>query len=310
MPFREDVLLEGALDLHAHGHPEFTLGMPPRVTNREWASLAVEARMFGFVLKSHVWPTTAAASLLGDLFPELGIFSSITLNSPVGGINALAVELAAQMGARLVWMPTWNARQDPPRPSIFLDRLQPWISTLSSLEPQGTDGISLLDDRAELSAEARDVVAMCAKYDLTIASGHIPIEASRLLAKHCRDQGVRFILTHPLSGSVGASLEDQLSITDLGGYIEHVFVGCMPMHQRLDPRLIVESIETVGADHCLMASDAIQGWNPPAPELLRMFIGTMLELGVTPEAVEFMTHENPRRALGIQSDVPGPPKGS
>ena len=34
---REDRVLEGAFDTHAHGYPEFTLGMPPRVDNIEWA---------------------------------------------------------------------------------------------------------------------------------------------------------------------------------------------------------------------------------------------------------------------------------
>ena len=44
---REDRLLEGAFDTHAHGHLEFTLGMPPRVDNVEWVKLDAAAVCVG-----------------------------------------------------------------------------------------------------------------------------------------------------------------------------------------------------------------------------------------------------------------------
>jgi hypothetical protein len=70
----EDRLLEGAIDIHAHGYPEYTLNMPPRVDNAEWARLASVARMRGFVIKSHIWPTADAAHVLRSLYPDLEIF--------------------------------------------------------------------------------------------------------------------------------------------------------------------------------------------------------------------------------------------
>ena len=71
------------------------------------------------------------------------------------------------------------------------------------------------------------------------------------------------------------------------------------MHQRGDPRNIATAIQVVGPEHCVMASDAGEAWNPPAPEVLRMFIASMLALGVAEDAVHLMTHENPARALGL-----------
>ncbi len=295
---REDRILEGALDLHAHGYPEFTLRMPPRVDNVEWARLAVAAGMRGFVIKSHIFPTTVVAHMLRAQFPELEVFGSITCNPTAGGLNPVSVEIAAQSGAKIVWMPTWSALQDPPHPSIYRDRMATHITSLATDSSLVADIGIVASDGTLIDTVVR-IVEICAAYDVTIATGHLPIAASLLLAAEARRQGVRLVLTHPLSGSVGASLEDQRAIVALGGFIEHVFIGCMPMHQRMEPQRIVEAIEAVGPEHIVLGSDAIEAWNPPAPEVMRMYIATMLALGVDEAAVHLMTHDNPVAAVGL-----------
>lgn len=296
-----DLLLEGAIDLHAHNSPEFTLSMPGRVSNVEWARLASQARMRGFVVKSHIFPTTGVTTVTGPLFPELVMFSSITLNPPAGGLSPLAVELAIAAGAKVVWMPTWSARSETAHRSIFLERMQ---QHLPSLDPAywPARGLTVLDDGGEILPEVEEILGICARAGAVVASGHLPISASLALSKRCRALGATFVLTHPLSGSVDATVEQQQAIVDEGGWIEHVFIGCMPMHQRMDPRRIVEAIDAIGAEHCVLASDAIETWNPPEPEILRMFIATMLSLGVPQEQVHLMTHDNPASVLGLERD--------
>lgn len=296
---REDLLLEGALDLHAHGYPEFTLNRPTRVDNLEWARLASAASMRGFVMKSHVWPTPAVTHTLGGLHPELEIMGSITLNPPVGGLNPIAVELAAQMGAKVVWMPTWAARHDPPKPSITLERMRPLVKSIGSLDVTGADSITILDESGDLLPEVVRILEICSEYDLTVASGHLPIDSSITLSREAQRKGVRFILTHAMSGSVGASIENQRAVVANGGLIEHVMIGCMPMHQRHDPADIADAIKAVGPEHCVMASDAGEAWNPPPPEVLRMFMASMLALGISEDDVHLMTHDNPARAVGL-----------
>jgi len=296
-----DSVLEGALDLHAHGSPEFTLSMPGRVSYVEWAQLAASARMRGFVIKSHVFPTVGVANALAPLFPTLGIFGSITLNPPAGGLSPLAVELAIEAGAKVVWMPTWSAREESPHENIFTKRMEPYLSSLDA-EHWPTRGLTVVDERGELLPEVDQILAICATRGVAVATGHLPIEHSLKLCRRSRELGGSFVLTHPLSNSVSASIEQQLAIVAEGGMIEHVFIGCMPMHQRIDPRRIVEAIEAVGAEHCVLSSDAIEAWNPPEPEILRMFIATMLGLGVPDEQVRLMTHDNPARVLGLEAD--------
>jgi len=301
---REDRLLEGAIDTHAHGYPEFTLNMPPRVNDVEWAKLASAARMRGFVVKSHIWPTVGAAHMLQGLFPDLEIFGSITLNPPAGGLSPFSVEMAAQMGAKVVFMPTWSALHDPPKRSIYQARMQGWLKTLDTDLTEFNGGIRLIGDDGKLLPAVLAILNVCKNYEVTVASGHIPVRASLLLSEETKKRGVRFVFTHPLSGSVGATLDEQATVVANGGMIEHVFIGCMPMHQRADPKKIVEAIRAIGPEHCIMASDAIEAWNPPAPEVLRMFIATMLALGMKEDEVYLMTHDNPAKLLGLAQQEP------
>jgi len=52
----EDELLRGAIDLHAHSWPEFSLKMRGRMDDIEWARAAQAAGMRAYVMKSHVSP--------------------------------------------------------------------------------------------------------------------------------------------------------------------------------------------------------------------------------------------------------------
>lgn len=297
---REDRILEGAFDSHAHIYPEFTVGMPPRVENTEWAHLAARAGMRGFVIKSHIFPTVTTARAVNEAEPGLEIFGGVALNPPAGGLSPMTVEIVAQTGGKVIWMPTWSALQDPPKTSIFRERMKPYISTLET-NPEWVPDLGILGADGALLPQVSAIIELCARYGLVLATGHLPIAASLILAEEAAAKGAKVLLTHPLNGAVGASIENQREIVRRGGMIEHVFVGCLPMHHRLDPRQIVESIEAVGAEHCVMASDAIEAWNPPAPELLRMFIATMLALGVDEGAVHAMTHENQERLFGLDA---------
>ena len=293
-----DALVHGALDLHAHGSPEFTLKMPGRVTNVEWGRLAVAAGMRGYVIKSHVFPTMGAAHAVNALFPELSVFPSITLNPTAGGISALSVELAIEAGRG------WCGCRPGPRASRTRCRAScsdEWSpSSRASTCPSGRGRASpCLTTRVRCSPRSSGSSRFCASRGVVVASGHIPIAASLVMCRRAGELGTRFVLTHPLSASVGATTEDQIAIAEMGGMIEHVFVGCMPMHQRMDPRRIVEAVQAVGAEHCVMATDAIEEWNPPEPELLRMYVATLLSLGVPEDQVHLMTHDNPAKVLGL-----------
>ena len=96
--------------------------------------IALQARdmgMQGMVLKSHEYPTHPVAATTSEVVPELTILGGIALDEEVGGLNPQAVKATANMGGRIVWMPTYSAKAG--REARGLDR-----------------GISLLDNSGSL----------------------------------------------------------------------------------------------------------------------------------------------------------------
>ena len=76
-----------------------------RIDDRALARRFSELGLAGFALKSHYTSTAERAQVVSALFSEVEVIGTLTLNW-AGGMNALAVEIAAREGARIVWMPT------------------------------------------------------------------------------------------------------------------------------------------------------------------------------------------------------------
>src|ERR1039457_3271549 len=84
--------------------------MRRRVTDLQLARRCWDVGLGGFALKSHYVPTAERAAVLNEaLDGEIRVLGALTLNASVGGLNPIAVEIAAREGARILWMPTLDA---------------------------------------------------------------------------------------------------------------------------------------------------------------------------------------------------------
>ena len=77
-----------------------------RIDDVALAHRFAEVGLAGFGLKSHYTSTAERAQIVSAAVPSVRAIGTLTLNRAVGGMNALAVEIAAREGARIVWMPT------------------------------------------------------------------------------------------------------------------------------------------------------------------------------------------------------------
>jgi hypothetical protein len=256
--------------------------------------------MQGVVLKSQMLPTVTEANLLNDLFDNFHVFGGTTLNITVGGLSPVMAQLSAEMGGKVIWMPTWSSKNDLSYGKVYLNRMIEYVTLLKDCGIEPENGLVLYNQSRKLLPEVEAIVRICSEYQMVLASGHVSPDESVVLSEMTRKAGIPLLLNHPLSRSVGASIEQQKQIVANGAFIEHVFVTAMPMHQSLHPRKMAEAIKEVGAEHCILGTDAIYHWNPPAPELLHMFIASLLHLGVTEDDIRLMVYTNPRKLLGIE----------
>ena len=130
-------LLRGAYDTHMHIAPDVVARIVDDIT---LARRFQELGMAGFVLKSHYGSTAERAGVVRAAVPGVQVLGAITLNRAVGGMNPLAVEIAAREGARTVWLPTVDSvnesheREAPPGAKVPV-----WVKLQLELREQGIE---------------------------------------------------------------------------------------------------------------------------------------------------------------------------
>ncbi len=280
--------IEGAIDLHVH---TYTDSGPRSVDALELARIARRHGMRGLLYKNHHTQTASLAYLVGQVVPGIEAYGGIVLNRSVGGINAIAVEKMAITTGRLgrvVWMPTWDsehyAKTSKPNPHFV---------------PISRDG--------QLLPEVKEVLALMARFDLSLATGHSSPTESLLLIREAKTAGVdRIIVTHPMAGAVGMTIEQQTEAAALGSYVEFCFSPLMPADTgKIKPEgglpieELVKYIRAVGTDRAIITTDLGQERNLIPTDGLISFFMMLRGQGFTQEEVDQMGKVNPAKFLGL-----------
>lgn len=295
-------LMEGAIDLHAHGYPDVGLQWPARLQDIEVAALARDAGMRGYVLKSHLWPTADRAFHLNQRLSDeqFTVFGSLTLNPIVGGLSAMSVEAAATQGASVVFFPTWGARNDHDHGSGVV-RSAAIDTLLPNFGPRLEEAaISVLDDEGRLVPAAHEVLDAIAAEGMALCTAHLSARESLVLLREAKARGIdRTVFSHPLSSSIGASREAIETAVEHGALIEFTQAVAILPKAKVTVALIHELIEWIGAEHCVLTTDVFFAWQPPLSESLRTYLGQLSELGLSDSQLRTMVRDNPSRILEV-----------
>jgi len=271
-------ILRGAVDIHTHAAPDpFT---KRRTDSRELVRLAKEAGMGGLVLKSHDYPTQPLAQALDQEFDEIDVYGSMSLDHGVGGLNPDAVTVSLAMGARIVWMPTFDAVNSRNRSGHFFSK---------------GGGITVLDEAGNLLPVCYDILDVIKQYDAVLASGHLSPAETLALFKESRSRGIRSVITH---ASFGIPVEVQQELASLGAYIEHCGLAAFRKEGAEGAvKSIADQIRTVGVERNIASTDLGQVNNPEPPLGFGMWIQILMEEGLSAEEVRRLVNENPRTLI-------------
>jgi hypothetical protein len=288
----------GVVDMHVHTAPD----VPPRLMSD--LVLAREAAAAGYravVLKSHHTPTAARAVIAEEAVGGVRVLGGVALNTPAtGGINASAVEAAAAMGGRVVWMPTFTSRNHIRHMSS--------AGRGAGLEFLGraSHPVDVVDGEGELLPEVLAVLDVVAAHDLTLATGHLGPADIMLLVPEARRRGVRrVVITHPEMDVVALPIEQQMALADLGGvWFERVAVITRaPIdHPVAD---IAEAIRAVGVETTVLATDLGQPANPSPVRGLEEYVRAMRECGFSSDDIESMVCVAPAAAQDLDGEERG-----
>jgi hypothetical protein len=277
-----DPALVGAIDLHAHYGPD--------AYDRQWdafevVELAKQRGMRGVVLKNH-WTESAGLAQLVRKHGAQGIevFGSVTLDTPVGGVNPMAVRYMADVEGtwgRIVWMPTHDSEHE-------VD----YNKETRARAPVSRDGTLL--------PEVLDVLDLIRERDLTLATGHVTPDEALMIMAEARRRGItRIIVTHPLLGPqfTDMSLPQLQEAVALGGAVE-ITAGTVNRDGAAKARAI-QVIEALGTQHVFVSSDSGLVGTPNHPDALAMAAKSLRAAGFSEQDLNRMFKETPARLVGL-----------
>jgi hypothetical protein len=288
-------LLEGAIDTHLHAGPSL---FPRLIDAVEAAEAARAAGMRGIVIKHHHTPTADRAYLTHRAVPEVEVYGGVTLNYAVGGLNPFAVDAALKLGAKVIWMPSVDARNH----LRHFGELGKYGSKLNYEKPEFYDdakGITILED-GRLDPKVGQILNLVADADAAIATSHLSVEESKALVEEARRRGAKAVVTHVAFVTASLSVEEQRWMAERGALLELCYSSLSPAWRSASIDEVAQAIRDVGAENYILASDLGQVHNPPPPEGLRIYIRLLLERGFDPDEIRMMVKENPERLLGLE----------
>ncbi len=286
-------LLKGTFDLHIHAGPDITARALDAYQASEEAS---GAGMGGILLKSKRYVSYPLAWAVQRHFPELHVFGGIVLDFEGGGLCVAAVETAAQMGAKICWLPCFSAAHDMKKRNV------------------PGEGIRVVGSDGALVPEVKEILRIAKEHDMAIGTGHLSFEEMSTVIDAASEMGFdKVIATHVSEECVGATptIEQQVQLADKGAIMEHCYctlfpevisglVGYSGEYKSYDIDTMVEAIRAVGPERCMISTDCGNAYVPMPVEGMRAFIQVLLEKGITPDEIGVMARRNPARLMGLE----------
>ncbi len=156
---------------------------------------------------------------------------------------------------------------------------------------QGPDG--------RLTPNAIEVIDACKSLGVALATGHISIAESRLVAEYAHGIGFdRLLITHPFH--FVSSVEELVELAEIAPFLEFNNAPLLHPDTRHTIRELNEAIVAVGAGKSILTTDVWSRWAPPEPECLRIFAEQLTYLGWSADDLRTMMRTNPLRFLGLE----------
>jgi len=294
-----NALLVGAIDLHCHSGP----AAMPRVLDHHEAMMDCAAAGFRALLyKDHYYLGVPHAVILEKLFPDTGIrlFSGLVLNNANGGINPHAVDHAASIGAKIIWMPTISAEN-------HIAKINAQAKTFPKTTRKMLDPVPLsaLDANGKVSDDTKACLDIIAEADIILAGGHLPASELHLVFDEAKRRGVKKMLVNHPTYVVGCNDEDIRQMVAAGVFMEHSI--CMfadGKAHKFSSDDLAHLINVAGVDHTVLSSDLGLLDNPRPVEGFRQIVRMLLDLQFSTADIRQLISVNAAGLLDLDMQPP------
>jgi len=273
----QEVSIEGLVDVHIHSAPDIAARWGDDL---DIARDAEAAGMGGILIKSHWTLTADRAAVVQRMVEGTRVFGGLALNRSVGWLNPRAVEVALQLGAKQIWMPTFDAvRPGQPR------RPEPIIH----------------DGTGRILPEVFAILDLVREADVILGTGHLAVPESVLLVRAARERGLKKILvTHPEATFIDMPVDTQLEIRGEGVYFERCYNDVMSTHGPGIPiERIADGIRQVGIESTVLSTDYGQAAHPAPSTGMCQYLAALHEQGFSWDALRRMAGATPAYLVGL-----------
>jgi hypothetical protein len=290
--------IAGFIDMHVHSAPAPFVRIGDSADIARWCA---QAGMGGIVIKSHFESTISKvhhARLAVAEWPDFQVFAGIALNRGVGGVNPGAVEIALEQGAKIVWLPTFDA-ENHARAFGGTGTYGFNSMTLSFRGESRSRGHFTVTRNGGLTEDAKEVIDIVGAYHALLATGHVSKGEIYAIVEYALAKGVKVIVTHPEFTVPDLDIETVVELSQQGIFMEFCAVDCFPIPHAKNLDQMKEMIDAVTPERAVVASDSGQPFSAKPPETLRVFVQCLHEKGMDEASIRRMCIDNPTHLLGL-----------
>lgn len=286
-------LLVGAVDLHCHSGPS---AMPRILDHVEAFREAEEAGFRALLYKDHYYVGMPHCEIIKSIYPDskVALYSGVALNNASGGVNPYAVDHCIKLGGKIVWMPTFAARNH-----IEAYASKSFPKTAKAMLPPTP--LTVLDANGALIDEAKQVLDLIAEGDIILSGGHLHVSELKVLFAEAQRRGVRKIMVNHPTYLIECSDDDIRELVAYGAYMEHSI--CMFIDGRAkqhEPSDLVHLMEVAGADRTVLGSDLGLTQAPKPVDGFRWIVSDLLDLQVSKAEIKKIISTNAAWLLGLE----------
>jgi len=291
-------LLVGAVDLHCHSGPSV---MPRDLSHIEAMQEAAAAGFRAMLIKDHYYSATPVTELLNQAYGHLKItlFSGVPLNNAMGGFNKHAVDHGIALGAKLVWLPTFSAKNHIDSKYGIKAGFPHTTKKMIPFDP-----LTPLDANGQVRDDMKAILDLIAQHDVILAGGHCHISEILPVFEEAKKRGVKRLLVNHPSFIVDATLDQVRELVALGAYIEHSLCMFIPVARRkrdpFPPENLDQLIKAGTVDRTILASDLGQRGADHPVTGFRSVIKICMKLGYTDADIRKMVSTNALDLLGME----------
>ena len=149
--------------------------------------------------------------------------------------------------------------------------------------------------------EVKEVLAIIARSNLTLATGHSSPAEDLMLIREAKNLGVRrIVVTHAMLPPVRMNVTQMKEAAGMGAYLEFVYNALIGPNKAFEIAEYAAALRAVGPEYCILSSDLGQAGNPLHPDGLAAFFRGLKEQGFNEQEVSRMSKTNPARLLGLE----------